>query len=459
MKTNKTLMYGPRCQVAAAQVAFMLALVLTASQARAATGTLASSSLPLLLLMVPLLLALAYAVRSWTPRLRRRTAVQRPGAATEWARLVRQADQFFDAHGLAGRDPAQAWNPAQDLLLHRDRHACLVRARLWRARQVDAAAVQQLARDVARVGANRGILLCARDVFTPAAHQLARQQRIMLLDPTHMPTQAAPHAAVPTRSVVRAELEAVRTTEAPTPETNVAPELAPTLLLRPRRPAHARVEFQPTEPLIDQPEDAAETEAGHRPLLLDDWRASPARREFLPTEPLLDQPERTATEAETGADSGAPLLSDWRPAASRPEFLPTEPLVDDTERAAPDAGPRAPLLGDWKPVRSHPEFLPTEPLLDAPEGEVEHAAGETAQPAPLLPDWWPVASQPESTPAGSSLSSEDDAQTPPQAPASFTAAASPVIVSGVPLLTERPASSRRGFLPTRPLPASGLLAL
>lgn len=329
MKTSHSTSSRPGRGTADLRPALLLALALAAPHAGAATGAVAGSRLPLLLLMVPLLAAFALALRAWFPRLRAGSPVGRSTRDMDWPRLARLSAQFFEAHGLEGFDPQQRWDPARDLVLQRERHGCLVRARLWRARQVDAAAVQQLARDAARVGASRGILLCAHDVFTPAARQLARQQGVLLLDAAHMPTRSTPRAAPAATPASASRLAGL---EAPGPRAAVAaaPAAAAAALLRSEGAHRARRSFQPTEPLETQSGELAAAAAPEQPTLvlprkaplLADRPLAAARREFQPTEPLQEQ----AAQARAAAAPAVRTAPGKRSVPSRREFLPTAPM-------------------------------------------------------------------------------------------------------------------------------------
>ena len=112
---------------------------------------------------------------------------------TDWTGLVKQAARFFAQRGLMAERPLDTWSEAADLVLRKGARSYLVHARHWRAQRVDAPAVYLLIREVARCRADGGILLCARDAFTPAARQLAQQNGMLLLDSARM--QREPRAA------------------------------------------------------------------------------------------------------------------------------------------------------------------------------------------------------------------------------------------------------------------------
>ncbi|HMN19959.1 MAG TPA: restriction endonuclease [Ottowia sp.] len=412
MRTNKFVIQVP------GRKAGLMVLALAGVPARAAAdATPAASLLPLLLLLVPLLLAVAFALRAWFPRLWGTSSGGGQARTIDWPRMARLSGQFFEAHGLAGFDPQAPWEPARDLVLHRDRHACVVRARLWRARQVDAAAVQQLVRDVAGAGASRGILLCAHDVFTPAARQLARQQGILLLDATHMPTRATPRTA-PAQAPVRPSAPGESAGSAP-----AAPATAP--LLRSAHAVRGRRQFQPTEPL--------ETQSGDLSAL------APAEQHTL----VLPRK--------------APLLADPPLTAARRQFQPTEPLETqpgDLPTLAPAEQPtlvlprRAPLLADPSLTAARRQFQPTEPLETQPGDLPTLAPAE--QPTLVLPRRaHRVADRPHAVAPrefqGARPQRDETAAVPNPCTSSRRG--------------ERPIPSRRDFLPTAPMPVSGLAAL
>ena len=132
-----------------------------------------------------LLARVAAALAAWLPA--RRARLARPGAAAgasaQWTQLAQLATRFFDVRGLAPEDPAQPWAEAGNRLLRKGPRRYLVHAAHWQAARVDAATVQAVLRAVAQQRATAGIVLCARDVFTPAARALARENAILLLEP------------------------------------------------------------------------------------------------------------------------------------------------------------------------------------------------------------------------------------------------------------------------------------
>lgn len=365
MKTSQFAPRQPRRHGAGARLTLLAGLLLAGAHASAASEAVASSRLPLVLLMVPLLAAFGFALRAWFPRLRAPSAADKSRQALDWPRLAQLSGQFFDAHGLEGFDPQARWDPARDLVLRRDRHACLVRARFWNARQVDAAAVQQLARDAARAGAGRGILLCARDVFTPTARQLARQQGVLLLDAAHMPTRATARSA-PSRAAAAARGSRLAPLE--NPVSDASSRLAP--LLGPDTPVRARREFQPTEPLetasvaiAATPEQPTVVLPRKAPLLAERPPIA-SRREFQPTEPLSAAGLAAAEQPTLVLPRGTPLLAGRPSTASRRAFQPTEPLPEqavDAPAAVVPVRRAAPRHGE-RPAPSRREFMPTSPM-------------------------------------------------------------------------------------------------
>lgn len=328
---NSTTLRHPRAGGVRLPVRWILVALLVAALGAgiavlpAAADLELASSLPLLLAIVPLLAALAFAARSWVAHLRAPAG----GGSTpslDWTELASLASRFFEAHGMTGPSLDAQWHPTRDLLLRRDRQAYLVRARLWRASQVDAAAVQLLVRDAVRQGAARGILLCARNVYTPAARQLARQHGVLLLDPVQL--QVRPASKV--------DAAAVR---APVPE-----------------------------PVQASPAATASPAPVAKPLLRPEHEVRRRRRQFAPTDLLAD----AADEAEAATvmipleERPTPVLSD-HPLRARPQFEPTVPAsgAADAADVPTVAGtlefPGASLLADRK-VPSRREFLPTVPM-------------------------------------------------------------------------------------------------
>ncbi len=209
-------------------------------------------SLPQPMMVLPplLLLAFALSLRAWPARRATRPSAPPQPAGPDWVRLSAQASRFFAERGLIGLDPDQPWHVGTDLMLRRGLRTWLVHAGHWQAEQVDAPAVRLLAREVARRGADGGILLCGSDAFTPAACQIARERGILLLDPSQL-QRALGHAPAPVHRPARA---------APP-----APQPARVPVLRPDREVRIPREFQPTEPMPES----------HRP-----------RPRFAPTEPM-----------------------------------------------------------------------------------------------------------------------------------------------------------------------------
>ena len=192
---------------------------------------------------------------------RRGRAGAAPAAATfasqaQWARLAQAATRFFDARGLAPEHPGAPWPEAGARLLHKGQRRYLVHAAHWQAPRVDAATVQAVIRAVARHQATAGILLCAGDVFTPAARALARENAILLLDPRQLqPPQragdgAAAPAAKPAPSASRAgpaSTLAAPLTLPPAPAPAPAAPRRP--VLRPDHQVRGRRDFMPTVPI------------------------------------------------------------------------------------------------------------------------------------------------------------------------------------------------------------------
>ena len=203
-----------------------------------------------------LLARVAAALAAWLPA--RRARLARPGAAAgasaQWTQLAQLATRFFDVRGLAPEDPAQPWAEAGNRLLRKGPRRYLVHAAHWQAPRVDAATVQAVIRAVARHQATAGILLCAGDVFTPAARALARENAILLLDPRQLqPPQragdgAAAPAAKPAPSASRAgpaSTLAAPLTLPPAP----APAAPRRPVLRPDHQVRGRRDFMPTVPI------------------------------------------------------------------------------------------------------------------------------------------------------------------------------------------------------------------
>ena len=188
---------------------------------------------------------------------RRGRAGAAPAAATfasqaQWARLAQAATRFFDARGLAPEHPAEPWPEAGTRMLHKGQRRYLVHAGHWQASRVDAAAIQMVMSAVTRHRATAGILLCAGDVFTPAARALARENAVLLLDSSQLRPQpsahegpAAPAAPRPASSAARATPATVATPAAPQP----APAAPRRPVLRPDHEVRGRRDFMPTVPI------------------------------------------------------------------------------------------------------------------------------------------------------------------------------------------------------------------
>ncbi|HPP98662.1 MAG TPA: restriction endonuclease [Ottowia sp.] len=227
---------------------------------------------PMMLVSLLALVALAFGILAWPASRRTGAAPRRPTSTVDWQRLSQMANWFFDAHGLVRDKASRSWAPGASLTLHNGSHRFLVQTKQWRARQVDAAAVQRLSRELARRKIDRGVMLCAGDVFTPAARQLARRSGILLLDPSqlHSRSGAVRSAAAP---------------RAPVPEPVEAPvampaAAAPQPVLRPDEELPTRFEFMPTAPM-----SRAEQAAAKGPVLRPDHEVRAALREFMPTVP------------------------------------------------------------------------------------------------------------------------------------------------------------------------------
>ena len=168
----------------------------------------AAHSLPDPMMLVPglLLLAVAFAMRAWPASVKAPANANIQPAVMNWARLSQLATRFFDERGLVSMAPSQPWMEGEDLTLRKSGRSYLVHASLWQSVRVDAPAVRLLAREVERRNGAGGILLCASDAFTPAAHQLARQHGVLLLDPSQLhakPRADAPPVKAPSPSAQR----------------------------------------------------------------------------------------------------------------------------------------------------------------------------------------------------------------------------------------------------------------
>lgn len=175
---------------------------------------------------------------------------RRPGGATTptpWTHLAQLATRFFDARGLTPEHPAAPWREADSRMLHKGQRRYLVHAAHWQAPRVEASTVQAVMRAVAKHHATAGILLCAADVFTPAARALARENAILLLDPSQLrPQQRASEDAVhPASSASRAGPSTFAAPLAPQP----APAAPRRPVLRPDHEVRGRRDFMPTVPL------------------------------------------------------------------------------------------------------------------------------------------------------------------------------------------------------------------
>ena len=267
--------------------AALLALTLTLRQEAVARQTVdLGLPPPLMLAALLLLLALGFGILAWPARRRAGVGVRRPLASPDWSRLTQMANWFFDAHGLVREGATRTWAAGQALLLHNESHRFLVQTKLWRARRVDAAAVQRLSREMARRGADRGMLLCAGDVFTAAARQLARRSGILLLEPQQLSSR--PSAAP--RPDARSQAATLSTLPPPAEPAPVRAE-APTVLLSLDDAAPPRFEFMPTVPM-----SKAERLAAVAPVLRPDHEVARGLCEFMPTVPSALSPS-AATQA------------------------------------------------------------------------------------------------------------------------------------------------------------------
>lgn len=281
----------PLIGLGVAALAAALVLLSASAPRRAALFTMPD---PLMLVPPLLLLALAVGMRAWPaaqPAPRRASArpptdAAAPAAALDWPSFAALAMRFFGDRRLVCEDRNGPWKEAADLMLRTGSRTYLVHARHWQAARVDAAAVRALAREVEQRHAAGGILLCARDVFTPEAARVARQGSILLLDPSRMVCRAA--APGPTPAECAETLPPLQTADA-APGPAKAPALAPRQLpvLRPDQALPVRSGFQPTKPMgasdwavLDRPAASA------LPVLRPDHLLMP-RGDFQPTEPLV----------------------------------------------------------------------------------------------------------------------------------------------------------------------------
>lgn len=165
----------------------------------------------------------------------------RASQRAQWAQLTRLATHFFEARGLRAEHPGAPWPMAGERVLRKGAHRYLVHAGQWRAQRVDAATVQALMRAVSEQDATAGILLCARSVLTPAARELARENAILLLEPSQL-LASAPKPGE-RRSVAAPLATGAQAAAAPQP----APARRPTL--RPDHELGGRRDFLPTVPM------------------------------------------------------------------------------------------------------------------------------------------------------------------------------------------------------------------
>lgn len=293
----------------------------------------AAHSLPDPMMLVPglLLLAVAFAMRAWPASVKAPASANIQPAVMNWARLSQLATRFFDERGLVSMAPSQPWMEGEDLTLRKSGRSYLVHASLWQSVRVDAPAVRLLAREVERRNGAGGILLCASDAFTPAAHQLARQHGVLLLDPSQLHSKPRASAPPAITEVAKPAPAAVRQSAAPRPSAiaHTAPAKVP--VLRPDHEVRVQRAFQPTEPMTDAENDAfgatlpPATLTPREALLLDGY-ARPARRDFLPTEPMADADRAQLAEGAALANR-IPTLRPDDALQLRRDFLPTEPLA------------------------------------------------------------------------------------------------------------------------------------
>ena len=214
---------------------------------------------PMLLAALGALLALSLGA-VLTSRMRSGAGVARGSAAAHsaWSQLTERAADFFDLHGLVSEQAAASWREGGALVLRKGERRYLLHARHWKATRVDAPAVYELMRDVQQRGAEGGILLCARDAFTPVARQLARQNGMLLLDATQL------HAAAPRQATKRppargqtpsppastpAAPQALRATPEPAKKPPTASVAPPRPQLRPDDAIRGPRPFMPTVPM------------------------------------------------------------------------------------------------------------------------------------------------------------------------------------------------------------------
>ncbi|MFT4193700.1 restriction endonuclease [Ottowia sp.] len=264
------------------------AAIVLAGLYAAAVHSTGTFSLPQPMMVLPplLLLAFALSLRAWpahkaAPTTQTPPATQAPPDAMDWPSLSRLAGRFFAERGLADLSPGQPWQEGAARVLRKGARTWVVHADQWQGAEVDAPAVSLLARDVARRGADGGILLCASDAFTPAARQLATQCGILLLDPSRLGAgKEAPAAAVPAHNPAKATRPAPLAMPAPVRRVPV---------LRPDHEVRVRRDFQPTEPMAkstrkDRPGSTALPPLTAREALSLAPGDAPVPTGFLPTE-------------------------------------------------------------------------------------------------------------------------------------------------------------------------------
>lgn len=168
-----------------ARIGVALAALAAGLAAWPTSGPLDQAALPAMLALLLWLLALATAWLAWRKMRQARPAPPQPGlgAPIDWARLSSLASRYFASHGLARDATGKPWGEGADIVLSKGSRSYLVHAGLWRSPQVDAAQVRRLVAEMARRRATGGMLLCAADVFTGAAQELARKSGILLLHP------------------------------------------------------------------------------------------------------------------------------------------------------------------------------------------------------------------------------------------------------------------------------------
>ncbi len=150
-----------------------------------ASGPLGQSLLHAMLALLLWLLALATAWLAWRKLRHAPATPPQPGlgAPIDWQRLSDLASRYFASHELVRDAADKPWGEGADIVLNKGSRSYLVHAGLWRTLQVDAPQVRRLAAEMARRRATGGMLLCAADVFTGEAQELARKSGILLLHP------------------------------------------------------------------------------------------------------------------------------------------------------------------------------------------------------------------------------------------------------------------------------------